>query len=349
MRAQSFPKLVLDWFDQHGRKHLPWQQNKTPYRVWISEIMLQQTQVSTVIPYYERFMRAFPDLAALANAGEDEVLHLWSGLGYYSRARNLRRAAQRVMQEYQGRFPDNLDDLLTLPGIGQSTAGAILAIAFGQRAPILDGNVKRVLARFHAISEPVNQKHVEKQLWELAEKYTPIARAADYTQAIMDLGATLCLRGKPQCEACPLLKHCSGFRQGIAASLPKKTSARALPEKSATFLVLRQQGKILLCKRPPNGIWGGLWSFPEIAGEPALDAIQAYCQRQLKVKASDYTKLDPFRHTFSHYHLDIHPVLVSTGRMPARVMEDGKQIWYNPRKPESLGLPKPVEKILRML
>lgn len=347
--SRQLQKHLLAWFDQHGRKHLPWQQNKTPYRVWISEIMLQQTQVSTVIPYFERFMRELPTLQALANATDDTVLHLWAGLGYYSRARNLHRAAKMIMTDFHGKFPDTLADLQTLPGIGPSTAGAILSIAYNQPTTILDGNVKRVLTRLHGITSPINEKATTDALWALAKQYTPTKRVADYTQAIMDLGATLCVRGKPECALCPLIQFCSAHQQGIAHLLPHKKSARALPTRSATFLLLQHDQRVLLCKRPPVGIWGGLWSLPEIAGQPEKKAIRSFCQQQFNISITDYQTLESFRHTFSHYHLDIFPVLITVKKMPTRIMEAAQQIWYNPNKPESVGLPKPVQLLMRAI
>jgi A/G-specific adenine glycosylase len=352
--AQQFQKRLLTWFDQHGRKHLPWQHNKTPYRVWVSEIMLQQTQVSTAIPYYERFMQQFPSLEQLAQAHEDQVLHLWAGLGYYSRARNLLKAAKMVMEKHQGEFPATVTDLCELPGIGQSTAGAIVAIAFNQRAPILNGNVKRVLARFHGITEAVNEKTVENQLWAFAEHYTPTKRVADYTQAMMDLGATLCMRGNPACSLCPLVKTCSAHEQGIAHLLPKKKATRELPTRASTFFILKQGKKILLCKRPTKGIWGGLWSLPEVEGQPQQKTIHAFCRQHLQSTPLAYQALAPFRHTFSHYHLDIFPILIEIKKAkPLSLinenMEAGQQIWYNPNKPESIGLPKPIQLIMRTL
>ncbi|VVC76600.1 A/G-specific adenine glycosylase [Aquicella siphonis] len=353
MRPLQFQKTILNWFDQHGRKHLPWQQDKTPYRVWISEIMLQQTQVNTVIPYYEQFMQRFPSLKALAQASVDDVLHSWAGLGYYSRARNLHRAAKWILEEVNGIFPDNIADLMQLPGIGRSTAGAILSIAFGKKAPILDGNVKRVLSRFAGIDEPVNDKTTENKLWALAERYTPEKRVDHYTQAIMDLGATLCTRSKPQCGTCPLGKNCYAYRMGMADLLPKKKSARTLPVRAAAFLILRNKGRILLHKRPETGIWGGLWSLPEIPGKPDEGKIREYCRRQLRHPIACYQPLEPFRHTFSHYHLDIHPVIVTIrpSHRPAldTEMEAGMQIWYNPREAKAVGLPKPIQLLLRGL
>ena len=345
--ATQFSKAILQWFDMHGRKHLPWQQNKTPYRVWVSEIMLQQTQVSAVIPYFERFMQRFPDLPSLANASTDDVMHQWAGLGYYSRARNLHRAAQMVMQEFGGKFPDNIDDLQLLPGIGRSTAGAILSIAFQQRATILDGNVKRVLARYLAITDPIDRT-IENTMWETATAFTPKKRSADYTQAIMDLGATLCTRSKPQCPRCPFVVTCRAHAAGIAELLPTKKATRTIPTRTATFLILRTDGKILLQKRPPHGIWGGLWSLPEISGEPDKKQIRTLCSNEFHLDVKKFTTLPPFRHTFSHYHLNIHPVIIPAV-MPAKVMECTEQIWYNLNQPEPIGLPKPVQNILRNL
>tara|TARA_R110000868_G_scaffold116452_1_gene310047 strand:+ start:206 stop:1261 length:1056 start_codon:yes stop_codon:yes gene_type:complete len=348
LATAPFSTAILQWFDQHGRKHLPWQQNKTPYRVWISEIMLQQTQVSTVIPYFERFMQRFPDLPTLAASNTDDVLHQWAGLGYYSRARNLHRAAQMVMQTFDGHFPDNLEAMQTLPGIGRSTAGAILSIAFEQRATILDGNVKRVLARYLSITDPVNERSVEKSLWETATTLTPPTRSADYTQAIMDLGATLCTRTKPQCTSCPLVTTCKGHAEGIAELLPRKKATREIPTHIATFLILRAEQSILLEKRPPHGIWGGLWSLPEISGTPNKKLIHELCEQQLHLNIKSFTALKSFRHTFSHYHLEIHPVMVPT-QLPAKIMADTDQIWYNPNQPAAIGLPKPVQLIMRNL
>ncbi|HTM64240.1 MAG TPA: A/G-specific adenine glycosylase [Gammaproteobacteria bacterium] len=347
LTSAQFSQAILRWFDKHGRKHLPWQKNKTPYRVWISEIMLQQTQVAAVIPYFERFMQRFPDLLSLANADQDAVLHQWAGLGYYSRARNLHRAAQIVMQDFNGKFPDNLDDLQELPGIGRSTAGAILSIAFQQRATILDGNVKRVLARYLGVTDPIDKK-VENKLWDIASEFTPKKRSADYTQAIMDLGATLCTRSKPECSRCPLQTTCHAHAEGLAELLPIKKSGRGIPTRTVTFLVLRADNKIFLQKRPPHGIWGGLWSLPEISGEPDKKQIRAFCRTHFQLNAASFAALPAFRHTFSHYHLNIHPIVIQAS-LPAKVMEYGEQIWYNLNHPEPVGLPKPVQTILRKL
>ncbi|MGB1141418.1 MAG: A/G-specific adenine glycosylase, partial [Halioglobus sp.] len=263
---KEFADRVLAWFDTHGRHDLPWQYDTTAYRVWVSEIMLQQTQVKTVIPYFERFMAAFPDVDALAGAPEDEVLHLWTGLGYYARARNLHRAAKQVAFELGGTFPDSIEGLQALPGVGRSTAGAIASIALAQRASILDGNVKRVLARLHRVAGWPGQSAVHNQLWDIAEHYTPTARCADYTQAMMDLGATLCTRSKPACALCPMANDCEANAAGDQTDYPGKKPKKALPVRATHFLVLRNRdGDIWLEKRPAEGIWGGLWCFPEVA------------------------------------------------------------------------------------
>ena len=343
--ASSFAKAILRWFDQHGRKHLPWQQQITPYRVWLSEIMLQQTQVTTVIPYFERFVARFPGVQALAAAPIDEVLHLWTGLGYYARARNLHKCAQVVVSSYGGEFPDSVDALAELPGIGRSTAGAIVSIAFGKRAAILDGNVKRVLARFHAIEGWPGQTDVLNQLWAIAEEYTPKTRANHYSQAMMDMGATLCTRSKPKCDSCPVREGCAAFALGRAQDYPGKKPKKALPEKPVQLLMLRNPaGDILLQQRPAQGIWGGLWSFPELGQEQDARAFAE--DHYGKVAALEVW--DSYRHTFSHYHLDITPVLVQLNRHPHRVAEAGLH-WYNLQQPSNLGLAAPVKKLLQQL
>lgn len=349
LNPARFQTLLLTWFDENGRKSLPWQINKTPYRVWISEIMLQQTQVSTVIPYFNRFMERFPDLPSLAKAHEDDVLLHWAGLGYYSRARNLHRAAMMILQDYQGKFPNTQDTLQTLPGIGQSTAGAILSIAFQRPTPILDGNVKRVLTRLHGITDPINDKATESRLWELAASYTPTKRIADYTQAIMDLGATLCTRSKPACGTCPFGKQCIAYRDDLTTSIPAKKAARQIPTKSAAFLILKKGKHIFLRKRPSTGIWGGLFSLPELPGNPTLTAIKRYCQQHFQIAVTSLETLTPFRHTFSHYHLLISPIVLEIKKAPLKVMEENKEIWYNLKNPEPVGLPKPVQSIIRGL
>ena len=339
-----FHERVLDWFDRHGRKDLPWQRDTSPYRVWVSEIMLQQTQVKTVIPYFERFMATFPNVQALANAPEDAVLHLWTGLGYYARARNLHRAAKQVAGAGKGTFPDTIEGLCELPGVGRSTAGAILSIAGGQRASILDGNVKRVLARFHRVAGWPGESAVHQALWEIAERHTPFERCADYTQAMMDLGATLCTRAAPACERCPLAADCAALAHGDQRNYPGKKPRKALPVKSTHFLIVRSsEGDVWLEKRPASGIWGGLWCFPEI------DAPESGQQRCLDLWGAAPARVEVqagFRHTFSHYHLDITPVVVELDVAPQAVMEASRQLWYNLRQPPQIGLAAPVASLL---
>lgn len=342
-----FQKKLLAWFDQHGRKTLPWQKNKTPYRVWISEIMLQQTQVNAVIPYFERFIKQFPDVETLAKAEEDLVLHYFAGLGYYNRARHLHRSAKLIIEKHNGQMPSSLAALKELPGIGQSTAGAILSIAFSQRAPILDGNVKRVLARLYGIMDAINQKEIENQLWQLAESLTPNKRIAEYSQAMMDLGATLCTPKNPACERCPFMNHCIAYQKGLTDSLPLKKRGKALPIKTKTFIVLKKGKNILLQKRSGNGVWKGLFSLPEMEGQPKLGIIQAFCQKQFNMTVSAFKKLPAFRHTFSHYHLNIYPIVIVDTKK-ADIAEK-TQIWYNLDKPARVGIPKPVQTILRGL
>ena len=343
--ASSFSAPVLKWFDKHGRKHLPWQQDISAYRVWLSEIMLQQTQVTTVIPYFERFVARFPTVESLAAAPIDEVLHLWTGLGYYARARNLHKCAKAVVDQYGGEFPSTVAELAELSGIGRSTAGAIVSIAFQKRAAILDGNVKRVLARYHAVDGWPGQLDVANQLWEIAEAYTPKTRANHYTQAMMDMGATLCTRSKPKCEQCPIHLGCVAFAQGNPQAYPGKKPKKALPEKSVQLLMLRNPaGDLLLQQRPAQGIWGGLWSFPELDIE--RDA-QEYVEDHYG-KIVELEEWNSYRHTFSHYHLDITPVLIQLAKSP-RAIGEAATHWYNPHQPDALGLAAPVKKLLEKL
>ena len=261
----DFGERLIVWHDRHGRKTLPWQTDPAPYRVWVSEIMLQQTQVTTVIPYYERFMERFPDVESLAGAEVDEVLHHWSGLGYYARGRNLHKAARLVRDEHAGSLPEDLESLIALPGIGRSTAGAILALSGGRRFPILDGNVKRVLSRHSGIAGWPGEREVEKSLWCLAESLTPETNVAAYTQAIMDLGATLCVRSRPLCDACPVGSDCYARASGEQALFPGKRPKKERPTRHTSMvLALRPDGSVLLERRPPAGVWGGLWGFPEL-------------------------------------------------------------------------------------
>jgi len=346
MNQSVFASDVLRWFDRHGRKHLPWQQDINAYRVWLSEIMLQQTQVATVIPYFERFTQRFPGVGSLAAAPLDEVLHLWTGLGYYARARNLHRCAQRVAEEHGGEFPDNVEALSDLPGIGRSTAGAIASIAFGQRAAILDGNVKRVLARFYAVEGWPGQTAVARTLWACAEQHTPDQRCADYTQAMMDLGATLCTRSRPACERCPVNAGCVAYAQGNPEAYPGKKPKKDKPVKAVQFLMLRNpSGEILLEQRPGQGIWGGLWGFPELSPEQSPEDHA----REHYAPVADTETWDSYRHSFSHYHLEITPVLLQLAREPEVVREAGGAVWFRLDQPENLGLAAPVKKLLQQL
>jgi len=343
MKPEYFQQAVLDWFEHQGRTDLPWQKTITAYRVWISEIMLQQTQVATVIPYFERFMDSFPTVEALANASIDDVLHHWTGLGYYARARNLHKTAQRVTFDMGQQFPDSIEQLIDLPGIGRSTAGAIRSIAFKKPAPILDGNVKRVLARFAAVEGWPGQTAVHKKLWNIAERYSPNSRTADYTQAMMDLGAILCKKTSPNCNQCPLVNDCKAFSQGNQAHYPGKKPKKILPIKSSLFVLLRNADKaILLQQNPPVGLWGGLWVPPQIEKQADLHQL---CNK-LGLKVTEQKLLDNRRHTFSHFHLDYQPILVDVTETPNRVAEIDNQVWYNPKNPLSLGMPAPIKALL---
>jgi len=322
------PQAVLAWYYQHGRHDLPWQQDIHPYRVWISEIMLQQTQVATVIPYYQRFIQRFPDVEALADANLDEVLHLWTGLGYYARARNLHKAANIISHENSGQFPADLEGLTALPGIGRSTAGAILAIGHGKRGVILDGNVKRVLCRFYAITEWSGSAAAQRQLWALADAATPQHDVAAYTQAVMDIGATVCTRSKPTCPTCPLKDGCRALATGQVATLPASKPRKALPEKQLIMVMYLHNNAVLLQQRASIGLWGGLWSLPELADESALEDWLHMQQAQLS------ERWPVLRHTFSHFHMDIQPVVVqrhvdATAPGPL-IAEPGPAVLWHP-------------------
>ena len=348
LTSSQFQSKVLAWYDAHGRKSLPWQHDKLPYRVWLSEIMLQQTQVTTVIPYFQRFIATFPDLQSLASADEDAVLHLWTGLGYYSRARNLHKAARMIIEFFASTFPDNLIDLQKLPGVGRSTAGAILAIAFARKAAILDGNVKRFLTRLHGIKEWPGEKAATEKLWTIAESCTPDQRIPEYTQAMMDIGATLCVRGKPRCGECPFEKNCEARKLGLEKSLPRKKPAKTIPERTVTLLVVRDGSNVLLEKRPVTGVWGSLWSLPECKETNAAQ-ISADCKKRFGLTPRGITFGKSFRHTFSHFHLDILPAMISVKHTPGKTMEDQQQIWYNLLQPKALGMPAPIKLLLQNL
>jgi len=341
----GFQQAVLDWFDTHGRKDLPWQQDPTPYRVWISEIMLQQTRVAVVIPYYERFMQRFADAENLANASQDDVLAHWAGLGYYSRARNLHRAAQLLMERHEGIFPETIETIEALPGIGRSTAGAILSLSKNRPHPILDGNVKRVLARHFAIEGWPGTGSVLKLLWNLCEQLTPADRTAHYNQAMMDLGAILCTRSKPGCHRCPLQPGCEAHAHGRQADFPGRKPKKKLPEKATRMLLIRNsEGEVLLEKRPQSGIWAGLWSFPE---RDPQEPVEVGCQQLIGEEPVATKALPSRRHTFSHYHLDIHPELVSINNPARGVMDSDRHLWYKPGQIKRLGVAAPVARLLR--
>jgi A/G-specific adenine glycosylase len=343
--ADRISPAVLAWYERHGRKDLPWQRDPDPYRVWVSEIMLQQTQVAVVVPYFERFMTRFPTVTDLAKADQDEVLHLWSGLGYYARARNLHKAARVIATEHRGRFPTDIGQVQSLPGIGRSTAGAILSLALGQRHPILDGNVKRVLARGFAVPGWPGRSAVLKRLWELAESCTPTERVGAYNQAMMDLGATLCTRTRPACGRCPLAQGCRALALGEPTAFPQPRPKKTLPIRESRVLVVQNPaGEILLERRPPAGIWGGLWGLPECdSGQNAED----WCRERLGVRPRRVEMLPDRRHTFSHFHLDIRPMHIELQSDSGTVADDERAAWWNPRKPKAVGLAAPTARILR--
>jgi A/G-specific adenine glycosylase len=335
-------RRLLPWFEVHGRRHLPWQQEPTPYRVWISEVMLQQTQVETVIPYFARFIDRFPDVATLAAASEDDVLALWSGLGYYARGRNLRRAAALIVARHGGRLPESLTELMALPGIGRSTAGAILALAGGQRHAILDGNVKRVLARVFLVREPPAGAEASARLWELAEQCTPATRVAEYTQAIMDLGATVCTRAQPACGVCPLRRSCGALALDLVDELPARR-VRAPRRRERTHMVfVMHRGSVLLQRRPSRGIWGGLWSPPEFED---TTAARTWCRRTFGAGLNDLRRLGSVRHSFTHFDLDIEPWVLELRGRTLRTAGAALQ-WHDVRAPKSIGLPAPVARLM---
>ena len=343
LNDEQFGASVLDWYDRHGRKDLPWQQGITPYRVWVSEIMLQQTQVSTVLGYFDRFMDALPTVQALASAAEDEVLHLWTGLGYYSRARNLHKTAKLIVAEHGGEFPKSVDQLAELPGIGRSTAGAIASLSMELRAPILDGNVKRVLARYVAQDGYPGEPKVARKLWEVAERLTPHTRVNHYTQAMMDLGATLCTRSKPSCLLCPLKSGCRAHLLGRETDFPVPKPRKALPQKRTLMpLFANHEGAILLYRRPSTGLWGGLWSLPELDDLTALGPLAERHALQLQQRR----ELPGLTHTFSHFQLAIEPWLIRV-KPEADAVAEADWLWYNLATPPRLGLAAPVKTLLK--
>lgn len=342
--SDDFATRLLAWFDISGRHDLPWQHPRTPYRVWLSEVMLQQTQVLVVIPYFERFVAALPSIAALAAAPLDEVLALWSGLGYYARAGNLHAAAKRCVEMHAGDLPRDRDALMNLPGIGRSTAGAILAQAWGDRFPILDGNVKRVFARWHGIDGWPGLPAIEKRLWTLAELHLPDAKLADYTQAQMDFGATLCTRHDPACMLCPLQAGCVALREGRVAELPTPKPGKPLPERKAIMLWAEdREGNVLLQRRPPAGIWASLWSLPEAADH---DGARRWFDAHV---AGDYDRASPLAaiaHGFTHYRLQIQPLRWRDVALRSQVADNDDLRWVARDELRMLGIPAPIRKLL---
>ena len=341
----SLAAKLIAWQKRHGRHDLPWQGTRDPYRIWLSEIMLQQTQVATVVPYYQRFLERFPDIHALAAAPLDEVLRLWSGLGYYSRARNLHQAAQTVTRERGGRFPDRFEEVAALPGIGRSTAGAIVVFSSGARHAILDGNVKRVLARLFGVTGYPGDKRVADRLWQRAAELLPRRNVEAYTQGLMDLGAGVCTRSRPRCEACPWTVSCVARRRGLIGRVPAPKPRRALPQKSTVMLALTRAGEILLEKRPPTGIWGGMWCLPEVTSTAGLEA---HCLRRFGAHIVGADRLPAMAHGFTHFKLDIHPLRVRVGALTPRAGEPGL-VWLPLEEARQAAIPAPVKRILESI
>ena len=341
----DFSAQLIAWQERHGRHSLPWQNTRDPYAIWVSEIMLQQTQVSAVIPYYQRFMASFPDVGCLAGADEEAVLRHWSGLGYYSRARNLHSAAQIIAASHDGRFPGDFDAILALPGIGRSTAAAICVFAFGERQAILDGNVKRVFARCFGVAGWPGLPAVERQLWEIAQKLLPEVGIEAYTQGLMDLGATVCTRTRPSCSICPLSSRCAALRTNQTGALPAPKPRKALPERETVMLLLRHEGEILLEKRPSAGIWGGLWSLPEV-GQGA--DMQQLSRERFGLEVKLLPPLARLSHTFTHFRLHIVPQPLDViGRRP--IVQEPGTLWLGLEDAVGAAVPTPVRTLIQRL
>ena len=344
-KPRSFAARLVAWQRRHGRHGLPWQDTRDPYRVWLSEIMLQQTQVATVLPYYERFLAAFPDVQALAAAHEDRVLEHWSGLGYYRRAHHLHAAAKAIVADHGGAFPRDPETIAALPGIGRSTAAAIAAFAFGARAAILEGNVKRVLARHRGIAGWPGAPKVESKLWRTAEALLPRKDIETYTQALMDLGAMVCTRSSPRCDACPVERDCVARVEGRVDKLPSPRPRKALPQRAVRVLVLERAGTIMLEKRPPTGIWGGLWSLPEV---PVEADVVLHCLTQWGARVAAGAELAPIEHRFTHYHLTLLPQRIAVRTWPPRAEAPGR-VWLTRDDTLAAALPAPIRALLRTL
>lgn len=344
---EPFSERLLSWFARHGRHDLPWQHPRDPYRVWVSEIMLQQTQVRTVLPYFERFMARFPDVQALAAAPLDLVIQLWAGLGYYARARNLHAAAQRVTVDHRGQFPDTLEGLQALPGIGRSTAGAILSQAFGQRAAVLDGNVRRLLARHAGIEGWPGQPKVLARLWAAAESRLPHVRLADYTQAAMDLGNAVCRARAPGCHACPVASDCVARLSGKTQQIPAPKPRRARPKRSAQALMLRSAvGEVWLERRPPSGLWGGLWCLPL----SQLDEPWSTYATRMQLRGEAQCPLPVIRHAFTHFDLELSAMCMPPECLTQGVRESTDGAWIKLDHPATWpGMPTPIRRLLEQL
>jgi A/G-specific adenine glycosylase len=351
----EFAAKLIDWHGLYGRKNLPWQNTRDPYAIWVSEIMLQQTQVSTVIPYYARFLQRYPDIGRLATAALDDVLAQWSGLGYYSRGRNLHKAARLIVEEYGGIFPDKVDAILRLPGIGRSTAAAIAVFAYGKRYAILDGNVKRILARCFGIDGYPGVKRNERRLWQKAEELLPAPIGARtnssiqvYTQALMDLGATVCTRARPKCTLCPLQEGCLAFREARVKELPTRRPGKKLPERKAILLILIRQGKILLERRLPTGVWANLWCFPEMTDS---EDARVYCNHRFSMEVKPLPPMDEFHHTFTHFRLKIQPLPLQVVSLSPTVAlkRQTETKWFTPDDALNAAIPAPVRKLLEKI
>ena len=345
VRDSAFSRDVVAWQRAHGRHDLPWQNTRDAYAIWISEIMLQQTQVTTVIPYYTRFMARFPDVAALAAAPLDDVLGHWSGLGYYSRARNLHRAGEVIRDEHGGRFPQTVDAVASLPGIGRSTAAAVVVFAHGGRHAILDGNVKRVLARYCGIAGYPGDKRTADALWSAAERLLPDESVQAYTQGLMDLGATLCTRSRPQCELCPVRSGCVALRDGLIDTLPTPRPRKALPHRNTVMVILEHEGSVLLEKRPAPGIWGGLWSFPEMA---LTDDIGFECAQRFGAEVDGVERLADLKHGFTHFSLTISPQRVQVRAVQPRAAQAQYQ-WLALEAVKDAAIPAPVRRLAALV
>lgn len=344
----AFAQKIIRWQQRHGRHDLPWQNTRDPYRIWVSEIMLQQTQVSAVIAYYTRFMARFPDVATLAATPIDDVMPYWAGLGYYARARNLHKAAREIMSRFSGVFPRTFEDVWSLPGVGRSTAAAICAFAYGEPRPILDGNVKRVFARFFGVEGDIRSKAIEDAMWQIADREVPKKNIEAYIQGQMDLGATLCARGTPKCLLCPLNDDCVAHLQGRTDDLPTKQKKKDTPHRQTQMLVMVSHNEVLIERRPPTGIWGGLWSLPEIAIDADALAIAKSRYGVATARGRKPQSLPQIEHGFTHYSLTIYPLEIAVTKREPHAAEVGA-MWLNLDDIDGAALPAPVKKILATL